>query len=406
MTPRKRNPLERMRLAISPPRARSRSAHLHTRAAAEGRFLLQRCAECAAFLYPAREACPLCLSADLPLSEAPRGGVLLTETTIRVPADLYFRERAPWRIGIVQLDCGPVMISHLHEAVREGEAVRMSFQLDKSGNAVAFAVPAGPQPAPDRQLGEMTSDPRHRRVLVTNGRHAVGQEVALALVAAGAKLVHVGIAEPWKPYPGEERLRACEAVRIVPLDIASEASVQDLAADIAGKTDILVNTALHVRPGGLLTRRGTGALREEIEQHYRGFVHLAQAFGPAMLARGADGIDSAAAWVTILSVHALANWPVYGCFSAAQAACLSLSHCLRAELRPGGVRVVNLFTGPVDTEWFQTVPPPKVAPRAIAASVVASLREGTEDVFVGDVAQDLRQRLAANPKALERELGA
>ena len=29
---------------------------------------------------------------------------------------------------------------------------------------------------------------------------------------------------------------------------------------------------------------------------------------------------------------------------------------------------------------------------------------GLEDVFVGDVAQDVRARLAVNPKALEREL--
>jgi hypothetical protein len=27
-------------------------------------------------------------------------------------------------------------------------------------------------------------------------------------------------------------------------------------------------------------------------------------------------------------------------------------------------------------------------------------------VFVGDVAEDIRQRLAANPRAVERELGA
>jgi NAD(P)-dependent dehydrogenase (short-subunit alcohol dehydrogenase family)/uncharacterized OB-fold protein len=403
--PAPRNPLRRTRLPISPPRARSRRAHIYTKAAAEGRFLLQRCTECGLYLYPAREACPSCLSADLPPVEAPRGGVVVSETTIRVPADLYFRERAPWRIGVVRLACGPTMISHLHAAVREGEAVVMSFRLDKSGQAVAFAAPAGPVPA-DRQLREFIADPQHRRVLVTDGRSAVGQEVALALVAAGARLVHVGIAEAWKPFAGEERLRGVDALRIVPLDIASEASVMELAADIAGKTDILVNTADHVRPGGLLTRAGTGHLRGEIEQSYRGFVHLAQSFGPAMLARGADGIDNAVAWVNILSVYALANWPAYGSHSAAQAACLSLSHCLRAELRPGGVRVVNLFTGPVDTEWFQTVPPPKVAPRAIAAALVRSLREGTEDVFVGDVAEDIRRRLADNPKALERELGA
>jgi short-subunit dehydrogenase len=125
-----------------------------------------------------------------------------------------------------------------------------------------------------------------------------------------------------------------------------------------------------------------------------------------MRMRGSDGVNSAAAWVNILSVYALANWPAFGAYSASQAACLSLSHSLRAELRPGGVKVVNVFTGPLDTEWFQTVPPPKVAPRVVASSIVSALRRGLEDVFVGDVAEDIRQRLAANPKAVERELGA
>ena len=90
--------------------------------------------------------------------------------------------------------------------------------------------------------------------------------------------------------------------------------------------------------------------------------------------------------------------------SATEAACLSAAQCLRAELRPGGVKVVNVFFGPLDTEWFQTVPPPKVAPAALAGAVVDALRRGLEDVFVGDVAHDIRQRLAVNPKALEREM--
>jgi hypothetical protein len=70
-----------------------------------------------------------------------------------------------------------------------------------------------------------------------------------------------------------------------------------------------------------------------------------------------------------------------------------------------GIRVINLFTGPLDTEWFQSIPPPKLAPRALAAAVIKTLRAGTEDVFVGDIAEDIRRRLESNPKALERELG-
>jgi short-subunit dehydrogenase len=101
----------------------------------------------------------------------------------------------------------------------------------------------------------------------------------------------------------------------------------------------------------------------------------------------------------------MAAWPAYGVFSSVEAACLSAAHTLRSELRPGGVKVVNVYSGPLETEWFQTVPPPKVAPAALARAVVSALRAGVEDVFVGDVAQDIRARLAVNPKALERELG-
>ena len=58
--------------------------------------------------------------------------------------------------------------------------------------------------------------------------------------------------------------------------MADERSVHDLAADIGGKIDILVNTSEHIRPGGLLGRRGVGPVKDEIEQIYLGFVHLAK----------------------------------------------------------------------------------------------------------------------------------
>jgi hypothetical protein len=35
---------------------------------------------------------------------------------------------------------------------------------------------------------------------------------------------------------------------------------------------------------------------------------------------------------------------------------------------------------------------------------VQALQRGLEDIFVGDIAEDVRARLAVNPKALEREL--
>src|SRR5262249_35244088 len=186
--PRRKDPLKRTRLPTLPPTARSRTSHGFTKAAAEGRFVLQRCAACGAFAYPARDACPACLSADLAFADAPPHGTLMSETTIRVPADVHFRERAPWRIGLIRMECGPIMVAHLHADCQEDQPVVMSWQLDKSGQAVAFANPdrETPNMTDDKQWREMTADPKFRRVLVTNGRSAVGQDAVAALKAAGA----------------------------------------------------------------------------------------------------------------------------------------------------------------------------------------------------------------------------
>ncbi len=149
--------------------------------------------------------------------------------------------------------------------------------------------------ADDKQLREMTCDPKFRRALVTDGRTTTGQACAKALSEAGCTIVFVGIADPWKPFPGEDSLRRIANVEIVPLDLTNSESVNDLAADIGGRVDILVNTGEHVRPGGIMARKGLVVAREEMDIRYFGLMRLAQAFGPALRFRGADGVNSAPA---------------------------------------------------------------------------------------------------------------
>jgi NAD(P)-dependent dehydrogenase (short-subunit alcohol dehydrogenase family)/uncharacterized OB-fold protein len=406
--PRRKDPLRKTREPLLPQGIRSRTAFGLTAAAAEGRFALQVCTDCGCILYPPRDACSRCLSGRVPFRDVPSGGVLLAETTIRTSTDVYFRERTPWRIGTVALDCGPSFVAHLHGDVAEGARVRMTLRLDKSGNAVAIAMPDTPteHQEDDVQLRELTCDPKFRRVLITDGRNATGQAMVRAIATAGASIVFVGLADPWKPFPGEAALREIPGVEVVSLDITDSQSVADTAGEIAHRVDILVNTTEHPRIGGIMGRHGLTVAREEMDIRYFGLLRLAQHFGPTMRARGADGVNAAAAFVNLLSVHALMNWPLYGAFSAAEAACLSATQALRAELRSGGVKVLNMFAGPLDTEWFQSVPPPKLSPAALATATVDALRKGIEDAYVGDVAQDIRARLDVQPKALERELGA
>jgi NAD(P)-dependent dehydrogenase (short-subunit alcohol dehydrogenase family) len=258
--------------------------------------------------------------------------------------------------------------------------------------------------ADDRQLREFTCDPKFRKVLVTDGKTAVGQALVKEFVKSGADLVWVGHAEPWKKFAGFDELRNVPQVTLLPLDLTDSKNVKEVAAEIGVKVDIVVNNAEYHRAFGIANRAGVETARAEMDVNYFGLLRLAQELGPVMRARGADGQSSAVAWVNLLSIYALANFPPHGTFSASKAAAYSLAQCLRAEMRPAGVRVVNVFPGPVDDEWNQLLPPPKVTPAALASAIVKALKEGIEDVYPGDVAQEWLARWRDNPKALEREL--
>lgn len=405
--PRRKNPVLATRMPTLPPGARSRAALGLTAAAAEGRFALQFCRDCDAPQYPPREACHRCLSVRLDWRTQHGAGELIAQTVLHHSNDLFFRERLPWRLGMVRLDVGPTVVAHLHGDVAAAPSrVRIGAMLDRAGQAVLVALPEkeSSHMSDDRQLREMTCDPRFRKALVTDGKTAVGQAMVRALVDAGADLVWVGHAEPWKRLPGFDDLVAMPQVTPVPLDLSDSHSVSELGGELGGRVDILVNTAEHHRAVGIGARVSVETARNEMDINYFGLLRLAQAFGPAMRARAADGPASAVAWVNLLSIFALSNFPSHGTFSASKAAALSLAQCLRAEMRPAGIRVINLFPGPIDDEWNQLVPPPKVTPAALATALVRALKDGVEDAYPGDVAQEWLARWRDNPKALEREI--
>jgi len=75
-----------------------------------------------------------------------------------------------------------------------------------------------------------------------------------------------------------------------------------------------------------------------------------------------------------------------------------------AELRSSGIRVLNVFPGPIDAPTFRDVSHPKLPARALARAIVAALESGQEDCYPGDVAQDFLRRWRQDPKVLELEL--
>ena len=415
MQPPRKNPILRTPQMNLPPWGRSRVAMGLTVAAAQGRFELQACQDCGTVQYPPREACCACVSPRLKWVVQSGAGQLLASTTLHHSNDLFFRERLPWRLGLVQLDAGPTLMVHLHGAVGAAPVrVTVGARLDRAGRAVVIGFPHhGSNPlettpmADDKMLREMSCDPRMRKLLVTDAMTGVGQALVRAAVQAGAEMVWAGHAEPWKRHgSGLDDIATLPQVSLVPLDLTNARSVTALAGEIGGKVDIVINNAEVHRTFGIAARRGTDVAKAEMDINYFGLLRLAQEFGPALKGRAADGRNHATAWVNLLSIYALANFPPHGTFSASKAAAHSLSQCLRAEMRPAGIRVIHAFPGPIDDEWNQNMPPPKLSAAALAAAIVKALREGVEDVYPGDVAQEWLERWRDSPQVLERELAA
>ena len=232
------------RLPPLPPLARSRVALGLTAAAALGRFELQVCRDCGTVQYPPREACHRCLSAKLDWKLQSGEGELISATTLYHSHSEFFRERLPWRLGMVRLDSGPTVIVHLPGDVPVAPTrVRVGVRLDRAGLAALIAFPPeATSTIASMIMTEMTSDPKLRKVLVTDGTTAVGVALARACVAAGAATVWVGHAGSSKTVALEE-LGGLERVTLLPLDLTSSESVEQAAAQIGAQVDIVINNA-------------------------------------------------------------------------------------------------------------------------------------------------------------------
>jgi uncharacterized OB-fold protein len=237
-----------------PPHRRSQAAGGLGVAAAQGRFALQVCQECEAVQYPPRDVCGVCLSEQLVWTDIPDGGDVLAVTMIRATGNPYFRELAPWRTGIVRLDCGPSVIAHLHGSCTSGDRARLSLKVDSAGNGVMFALPAVdlPEILADRQLQQFVCDPRSRTVFLLGANKPVGMTLARKLAEAGAARVLLVVDDPAEFAKLSQTGEGSEALEIVPrqeIDVGlsakvAAASVDTVIALIETSDDLISSNAM------------------------------------------------------------------------------------------------------------------------------------------------------------------
>jgi hypothetical protein len=107
MRPKRKNPVLRTRQMNVPPGARPRRAG-PDRAAAKAASSC-RSARTAAPCSTRRARPAACVSHRLQWRAQSGDGRLLALTTLHHSNELFFRERLPWRLGLVHLDAGPTM---------------------------------------------------------------------------------------------------------------------------------------------------------------------------------------------------------------------------------------------------------------------------------------------------------
>ncbi len=122
--------------------------------------------------------------------------------------------------------------------------------------------------ADDKQLREMTCDPKFRKVLITDGKTELGQAMVREIAAAGASLIWVGHSEPWKQPQGFAELAEIPEVELIPMDLTNGRDIQELGGALGGRVDILINTAQVHRTNGIGDRYGTDVARLEMDINY------------------------------------------------------------------------------------------------------------------------------------------
>lgn len=231
--------------------------------------------------------------------------------------------------------------------------------------------------------------------LVTGGNRGIGEAFVRALLAAGARRVHVGARDP--ANAAHLVAEAPDRVVAIRLDVTRPDQVAAAAAD-CGEVSILVNNA-----GAFLSRRLIGAddisaAREEMEVNYFGMLRMCRAFAPILASNGGGAI------VNVLSSGGVVAVPVMGGYSPSKFAARAATTCIRAELASQGAQVSALIVGSVDTRMAAHVAGQKEPPAVIAEAGLNAIRRNIDELDTDRMAIEVRASLHRDPKALERSM--
>ncbi len=226
---------------------------------------------------------------------------------------------------------------------------------------------------------------KNKTILITGANRGIGRALVEEALKIGAKRIYAATRTPFThPDP-----------RVTPLqlDVTDQAQIRKAAANIA-TLDILINNAGIALYDDLSERT---MLDRHLATNFFGIYDMTQAFLPSL--KRSNG-----AVVNILSIVALAPFPLIASYSISKAAAFSLTQSLRAFLAGQGVTVHAVLTGPVDTDMNRGLDIPKASPESAAQAIFAGVEMQEEDIFPDPISASLAEGWRnSGMKAMERQ---
>jgi 1-acylglycerone phosphate reductase len=225
---------------------------------------------------------------------------------------------------------------------------------------------------------------RPKTVLIT-GCSDGGLGSALALEFANSRKYHV-IATARNPAK-LSHLHDNPNITLLTLDVLSEASIQSCLASVSskpGSLDMLINNAGNGLMSPLSDVRDLNACRQNFDLNVWAVLAMTQAFLPLLIkAKGVIVMNS--------SIASVVPVPGMGIYSASKAALSMMTDTLRLEVAPFGIRVVELVTGSVESNFHEN------GGKAVlpADSLYAPIKDNMETLINGTSKEDASRRMDA-----------
>jgi NAD(P)-dependent dehydrogenase (short-subunit alcohol dehydrogenase family) len=230
--------------------------------------------------------------------------------------------------------------------------------------------------------------------VVTGAGHGVGEALAHALAARGARLVLADVDETALKDTGEQVARTGAPLLLQRTDVSQPDDVDALARaaiDRFGAVHLLINNA-GVGALGLVWSGKLEDWTRTFAVNVMGVVHGLRSFVPLLLAQSEPSHV-----VNVCSLMGLTTAPVHGAYGASKHAVLAITETLRDELAMSGktIGVSVVCPGPIRTNMINTAHGEPGTPEAATIEMLKALfkEKGME---ASEVARHIVEGVLAN----------